>query len=213
MVWEGSQPLQKHVAHRPSSATPGGRRTVDRRERTQHTHRRRPADTRDFLHTQHTASTSLRILCAPSPDGGGQEKNLAGEKNALPRSRIPVLPPPPSRRGFSAKSLPCTDPRGWGSTGSRFPANGGGQSGRMGGRRREGRAADRRCSQWPPSVVCRALSSAGAGSGGATGDVVWWRVGRLVRPVGGGDDVVGACLQGQSTLVGGFFWCKLDVRL
>lgn len=166
MVWEGSQPLQKHVARRPSSATPGGRRTVDRRERTQHTHRRRPADTRDFLHTQHTASTSLRILCAPSPDGGGQEKNLAGEKNALPRSRIPVLPPPVVA---SLQSPYPVRTREGGSTGSRFPANGGGQSGRMGGRRREGRAADRRCSQWPPSAVCRALSSAGAGSGGADG--------------------------------------------
>lgn len=41
-------------------------------------------------------------------------------------------------------------------------------------------------------------------AGARTGDVVWWRVGRLVRPVGGGDDIVGACLQGQSTLVGFF---------
>lgn len=50
-------------------------------------------------------------------------------------------------------------------------------------------------------VRCRLLVLV---AGARTGDVVWWRVGRLVRPVGGGDDVVGACLQGQSTLVGFF---------
>lgn len=50
-------------------------------------------------------------------------------------------------------------------------------------------------------VRCRLLVLV---AGARTGDVVWWRVGRLVRPVGGGDDVVGACLQGQSTLVGVF---------
>lgn len=142
-------------ARRPSPFVSDTGRTMDGREHTQHTHLSQTSRHQRFsTHSAH--STSLRILCAPSPDGGGQEKNLAGEKRPFQDLASPCSPPSRRRfsaKAFSAKSLPCTDPRGWGSTGSRFPANGRGQSGRMGGRRREGRAADRRCSQWLPSVV------------------------------------------------------------
>lgn len=141
-------------------------------ENAHSTHTAADQPTPEIFYTLSTQQAHLCGSCAL------RARTEADKKRTLQGKRMPFqdlaspcspLPPPPSRRGFSAKSLPCTDPRGWGSTGSRFPANGGGQSGRMGGRRREGRAADRRCSQWPPSVVCRALSSAGAGSGGADG--------------------------------------------
>lgn len=139
-------------ARRPSSFVSDTGWTMERRERTQHTQRRRPADTRDFLHTQHTSTQHISAdLVRSEPGRRRTRKDPCRGKKALPRSRIPVSPP--FRRRFSAKSLPCTDPRGWGSTESRFPANGGGKSGRIGGRRRDGRAADRRCSQWRPSVV------------------------------------------------------------
>lgn len=106
MVWEGRQPLQKHVARRPSSATPGGQWKDEK------AHSTRSLTSRHQRFSTHSAhSTSLRILCAPSPAGGGQEKILAGKK-ALPRSRIPV--PPPLTASLLCKVLTLYGPAGVG---------------------------------------------------------------------------------------------------
>lgn len=198
----GGQPATSE-ARRPSSFVSDTGRTPDGGQTRTHTAHTppRPADTRDFLHTQHTASTSLRILCAPSPDGGGQEKNLAGEK-VLPRSRIPVLPPPIVASLQSP--YPVRTRAGGGVPDLGFPQMEEGKAGGWAGAGGRGvlltvGAPNGRRRLYV--VRCRLLVLV---AGARTGDVVWWRVGRLVRPVGGGDDVVGACLQGQSTLVGVF---------